>query len=268
MTRYRRLSHSAGLLLSTLLLSSKALAQPNPNPGSFTQQAYLVGDITPFEYSISDFLEKTSTTDAKNSFAVPGYDITATRPSGQTTGNGGDSQDERDDEEDDDDTKLAANDFAIDGWRLTVGATRDIPIPNDVKDKVGIGATPFFDAAIISLSPPARLTEKLEKGEVKENWSLCSAIWPLGLSKQALEGKQSGSGSSCSSLLSAECIAEMEAGFNSAGFCQNQTLPQSCAPFLVGGGRDEPLRPFNLPQSTFPFCSDEISTNLCYHELC
>jgi hypothetical protein len=246
----QRRNHGWLTIGTTAFLARTIRADKSTTPSPFTQQSYLIGEVGPFEYPTAEFLEKTKPPTAQNAFIVPGYDIgSSSRPS-RTGG-------------------------TIDGWRLVVSVTSDIPIPDSDAVKELELRDPVFDAALVSLSAPDRLAEKLEEDQgersaIADNWSLCSAIWPLGLSELALEGKQSKSQPglenvqdlSCNDLLSSECIAEMEAGFNTAGFCQNQTLPRSCAPFLVGGGGENSdaitMRAFNVPQSRFSvilFCS-------------
>ncbi|KAK1751109.1 hypothetical protein QBC47DRAFT_392241 [Echria macrotheca] len=208
-----------GLLVS--LACGAALATP------FAQQQYLIGDTYPYGYSPDDFRKATSKTNAVQSVAVPGFDITA------APGNNG---------------TAATQDFSLDGWRLVVGVTGDVAIPSNSPDSQG--GSKVFDTAVLSLTPPAKIANNLGSNPNTDSWSVCSAIWAMGLSSAALSGAAatSDASGSCSGLLSPDCIAEMEAGFNSAGFCQNQTMPLSCAT-LLANGTDGVTSASNLPQT-------------------
>jgi len=228
MARHRTLRNALGLLSVTLLLCSQAAAEP-----PFSQQQYLISGEGPYGYSTGDFRRATEQTSALESFDVPGYDITSTASP--------------------QDSNSATQKFGLEGWRLVVSVASDIPVPRGNPDSGG--GTKVFDAALLSLSPPSQLAGTLDNGSPPGEWSVCSAVWTMGLSEAALaEGASasdqdaSASASSCSSFLPQDCIAEMEAGFNSAGFCQNQTMPRSCAPFL-SNGTDGVTRASNLPQS-------------------
>lgn len=221
-----------GLLALALCSGAQVLANP------FLQQQYLIGDVYPYDYSPEDFRTATSNPAVQDTFPVPGYDITA--------GNGS--------------TSTTTRDFRLDGWRLAVSVSSDVAIPGNSPDSQG--GSKVFHTAQLSLTPPTRLSDALKKDSADQNWSVCSAIWTLGLSQTALDaasksGSGSGSGgpaSSCSGFLPSECISEMEAGFNTAGFCQNQTMPASCTVFFANG-TDGVTRGSNLPQSGFFFSS-------------
>ncbi|KAK5661355.1 hypothetical protein OQA88_11251 [Cercophora sp. LCS_1] len=206
-----------------LLLSCCQAGSANP----FSQQLYLVGESYPYEYSRGDFRRATSTPTLLNSVSITGYDITARAGDNSTTA-----------------------DFMVEGWRLAVSVATDVPIPRPNPDSEG--GSKVFDTALLSLSPPSRLVETLEGNAPPQEWSVCSAIWTQGLSQAALAAASvagsDASGSSCDGILSSECIAEMEAGFNTAGFCQNQTLPRSCSS-LLANGTDGVTRASNLPQT-------------------
>lgn len=207
--------------LLALSLCSGALASP------FSQQQYLISDSYPYGHSPADFRRATSRPTVEDSFAITGYDIAA--------GNGS--------------ATATTKDFGLEGWRLAVSVTSDVPIPSGNPDSRG--GSKVFDAALLSLTPPTKLAEALERDAPSiQDWSVCTAVWTLGLSESALARAASSTGpeGSCSTILPPDCIAEMQAGFDSAGFCQNQTMPLSCAPYFLNG-TDGVTRASNLPQS-------------------
>lgn len=158
-------------------------------------------------------------------------------------------------------------------------------LPEDLTDQV-------FDTALISLLPPDNLSSGSSGGStdapfanstgitngtvgggisggggVGGGWTLCAAVWITGLfldeinstnTVSPLDDSTSNSNSdnadsSCTGVVSAQCIADMADGFNAAAQagqnCQNQTLPDSCASAFKGL---EGLPAFNLPMSTYP----------------
>lgn len=214
-------SELCSIALLLLPWSKGALANP------FSQQLYLIGHIHPYDYPREEFRRATSTRTLLNSLPIPGYDITASADGNSTTG-----------------------DFKVDGWRVAVSVTTDVPIPRP--NLASEGGSKVFDTALLSLAPPSGFVEALRSNPPPREWSVCSAIWTLGLSQAALAAASGtgsdASGSSCDGILSSECIAEMETGFSTAGFCQNQTLPRSCSS-LLANGTDGLTRASNLPQS-------------------
>jgi len=211
------------LLFFALLAFVQAEAKPNP----FSQQGYLIDNVFPYEYSAEDFRRVTANPAVQDSFPVPGYDITTSKPTGD-----GNTQN-----------------FRVDGWRLGVAIASNVAIPSS--NSGGSDGPKVFHTAQLSLSPPASLSSPQDTN----SWSVCSAIWTLGLSQAALDTAPSsisgGPSSSCSGYLSSECISEMETGFNTAGFCQNQTMPRSCAAGFANG-TDGVTRAVNLPRSKYP----------------
>jgi len=234
MARHAPLRHRLGLLAAGLLTYSQAAAAT-----PFSQQQYLIGDEGPYGYSTGAFRQATEKARVTRPYDVPGYDITLAAASG-------------------------TKDSSLDGWQLVVKFVSDVPIPQGSPDSKG--GSKVFDTALLSLSLPAKLAGALDGSLQLQDWSVCSAIWTMGLSEAALAGSSASgadaSASSCGGLLSQECIAEMEAGFNSAGFCQNQTMPLSCAPFLANG-TDGVTRGSNVPQSEYLLTSDQKGRGCC-----
>lgn len=213
-----------GLSLIVLLLlawSRGASASP------FSQQLYLIGDSHPYDSPREEFRRATSTRTLLNSIPIPGYDVTASAEGNSTT-----------------------DEFRIEGWRVAVSVTTDVPIPRP--NPASEGGSKVYDMASLSLAPPSGLAEALKSSPPSREWSVCAAIWTLGLSQAALAAAAGAgpdaSGASCNGILSSDCVTEMEAGFRTAGFCQNQTLPRSCSSFLANG-TDGVTRASNLPQS-------------------
>ncbi|KAK0642932.1 hypothetical protein B0T16DRAFT_459133 [Cercophora newfieldiana] len=209
MTRRASLHRRLGLL-AVGFISHLQGAEASP----FSQQLFIGGSDGPYGYSAADFRQAILRPLTGDAEIAP-------------------------------DIEIKSSDGPISGWKLGVHAFDNVPIPAGNPDSNG--GTKVFDTATIHLSP----RDSAQRDELRD-WSLCSAVWTMGLSEAALAAaKASDTGNSvgsCGGMLPDDCIAEMVAGFNSAGFCQNQTMPRSCAPFLANG-TDGVTRGSNLPQS-------------------
>jgi hypothetical protein len=200
-----------GLLAVGFLLPGAAA-----NP--FAQQQYLVGSEAPHGYSNDDYRKEINVPTKAQSRILPTVDVTD--PSYPNS--------------------------PMNGWGLGVKISQNVPFPKG--NLQSDGGSKVFDAATLFLTPSRR-----ELAEALRDWFLCSAVWTNGLSEAALAGATGERGTgydSCRGMLSDECVSEMIGGFNSANFCQNQTMPRACAPFLANG-TDGVTRGSNLPQSEF-----------------
>lgn len=208
--RCSSLHSQLGLLAIGLVPHIQGVTGQSGSP--FSQQQYLIGEFGPYGYSIADFRQA-----LLRPIATAQDDATA--------------------------VQITSSGSPIDGWRLSARAFDNVPFPE------GNEKSMIFNTAALYLSP-----DDSSQRDNLRGWSLCSAVWTMGLSEAALSSaKASATGSSlgsCGGMLPDDCIAEMVGGFNSAGSCQNQTMPRSCAPFL-SNGTDGVTSASNLPQSKF-----------------
>ncbi|KAK4445183.1 hypothetical protein QBC34DRAFT_473086 [Podospora aff. communis PSN243] len=205
-----------GLLAVGFLLRGAAA-----NP--FAEQQYLAGSEGPHGYSNEEYRKAINVPTKSQSRILPTIDVTDPNYSNSP----------------------------MDGWGLGVKLSQNVPFPEDNPERDG--GSKVFDAATLFLTPSRR-----ELADGLRSWFLCSAVWANGLSEAALAGAtgERGTGrSSCQGMLSDECVTEMSRGFTSADFCQNQTMPRACAPFLANG-TDGVTRGAFLPMTIGDIVSD------------
>ncbi|KAK0614416.1 hypothetical protein B0T14DRAFT_528485 [Immersiella caudata] len=211
MTKSISLYRRLGLLAAGFISYTQGASAANP----FVQQQYLIGDEGLQGYSNDDFRRAINVPIQERPRILPSINVTD--PSHPNS--------------------------PMNGWRLGVKFAENARFPEGNPNS----GSKVFGAATLFLEPSRR-----ELAEALDDYFLCSAVWTNGLSEMALAGAKGERGGtdfdSCDGMLSRECINEMVEGFRSSGFCQNQTMPRACAPFLANG-TDGVTRGSNLPQT-------------------
>ncbi|KAK3370727.1 hypothetical protein B0T24DRAFT_705137 [Lasiosphaeria ovina] len=250
---------SRWLTCLTTVALLQGVAQGTAQRDVFIQQQYLIDYLgRPYNLPTDTFTQAVKSsalaTANSSSYPIPGYNVFAPAGNNNYTGPSADDA------------------LATDGFQLVVQVAADVSLqganPADPSSFWAAGvdtAAKVFDAALISLSAPAsvgsgnRLNAStsnvagLDSGNGDSGWTVCAAVWLLGLSDAALANTTSSSAppvldGSCRGLLPPDCVADMAAGFDAAdGNCQNQTVPRSCRGFLAGGLDGGAA--FNVPQT-------------------
>ncbi len=164
-------------------------------------QSQAVGDLSrsaPYGIPPDEFESLTSDPTASAAFAVPGYNLSA--PPGSNPGGN--------------------NGSAVDGWRLAVALSADVPLADAGS---GVDRSKTTQATTLSLLAPPDLAR------IDDSWRLCALVFN-GLTQD--EGGPA-DGTCTATFLSSECVKQLQVAATAVSddgkSCAPAGLPSRCA---------------------------------------